>query len=142
MYLILLFISILSLHSTGSQKTETLELTITNIQEGKGNILVSLYENESQFPYKPFETISIDKSTVKNATVVCTIKNLQSAQKYAITLLDDENKNEDMDYNLVGIPKEGYGFSNNAKPRFLTAPSFEDCSFSPQKPISIKMKYW
>jgi uncharacterized protein (DUF2141 family) len=31
---------------------------------------------------------------------------------YGASLLDDENDNGKMDYNLLGIPKEGFGFSN------------------------------
>ncbi len=142
MYLFIIFFQLFTLQLIDSQNAEVVELTITNIQAGTGNILVSVYENANQFPYDPFVTYSIDKSTISKSTVVYKINDLQPAKKYAITLLDDENKNEDMDYNLVGIPKEGYGFSNNAKPRFLTAPTFEDCSFSPQESISIKMKYW
>ena len=32
--------------------------------------------------------------------------------KYGISLMDDENFNGKMDFNFIGIPKEGFGFSN------------------------------
>ena len=48
--------------------------------------------------------------------------------KYAIMAYHDENNNGKLDTNFLGIPKEGYGFSNNAKGKF-SAPSFEKASF-------------
>ncbi len=35
---------------------------------------------------------------------------------YAITVIHDENMNGKLDTNWLGIPKEGYGFSNDVKP--------------------------
>jgi uncharacterized protein (DUF2141 family) len=47
---------------------------------------------------------------------------------YALVVLHDENMNGKVDTNWIGIPKEGYGFSNDAKASF-SAPSFQDASF-------------
>ena len=47
---------------------------------------------------------------------------------YAIAILHDENASGDMDYRGIGLPKEGYCFSNNAKPRFR-APKFKKTKF-------------
>ncbi len=47
---------------------------------------------------------------------------------YALALLHDENGNGEMDSNFLGLPQEGYGFSNDAKV-FLGPPSFEAASF-------------
>jgi len=35
---------------------------------------------------------------------------------YALVVIHDENMNGKLDTNWVGIPKEGYGFSNDVKP--------------------------
>jgi len=43
--------------------------------------------------------------------------------RYAIIVFHDENDNGLLDENALGVPVEGYGFSNNAK-GFLSAPSF------------------
>ena len=61
---------------------------------------------------------------------------------YAVSVLDDENSNLDMD-NFLGIPKEGYGFSNDAEVK-ISPPKFEECSFvidQPLKKISIEIRY-
>ena len=48
---------------------------------------------------------------------------------YAIGIFVDKNYNNKMDRNLFGVPKEQFGFSNNAKGNF-GPPSFEDASFT------------
>ena len=47
---------------------------------------------------------------------------------YAIALFIDANKNMKIDKNFLGIPKEQYGFSNNAMGK-LSGPSFEQAKF-------------
>lgn len=47
---------------------------------------------------------------------------------YALAVVHDENMNGKLDTNLLGIPKEGYGFSNDAK-ALLGAPTFSAASF-------------
>ena len=47
---------------------------------------------------------------------------------YAIALFVDVNKNLKIDKNFFGIPKEQFGFSNNAMGK-LSAPSFEQTMF-------------
>ncbi len=47
---------------------------------------------------------------------------------YAIALFIDTNKNLKIDKNFLGIPKEQFGFSNNAMGKF-SAPSFEQAKF-------------
>ncbi len=47
---------------------------------------------------------------------------------YALVVLHDENMNGKIDTNWLGVPKEGYGFSNDAKAA-SGAPSFSQTSF-------------
>ncbi len=35
--------------------------------------------------------------------------------RYALAVIHDENMNGKLDANWLGVPKEGYGFSNDAK---------------------------
>lgn len=48
--------------------------------------------------------------------------------EYAIALFIDLNGNKKIDKNFLGIPKEQYGFSNNAMGT-LSAPTFEQAQF-------------
>ena len=38
--------------------------------------------------------------------------------RYAVQVIHDENANGTLDRNLLGVPKEGYGFSNNPESPF------------------------
>ncbi len=42
--------------------------------------------------------------------------------KYNISYFHDENKNNELDADFMGIPKEGYGFSNNASGKYGPPP--------------------
>ncbi|QFZ55335.1 DUF2141 domain-containing protein [Oceanihabitans sp. IOP_32] len=44
-----------------------------------------------------------------------------------------------MNRNLIGIPKEPFGFSNNMKPKFAK-PTFEECKFSLTENIELQIK--
>jgi len=47
---------------------------------------------------------------------------------YALAVVHDENMNGKLDTNWLGIPTEGYGFSNDVK-ALLGPPSFSAASF-------------
>lgn len=47
---------------------------------------------------------------------------------YSMVIVHDENMNGKLDTNWVGVPKEGFSFSNKAK-ALLSAPSFSTSSF-------------
>lgn len=63
--------------------------------------------------------------------------------EYAIAVIHDENGNEKFDFNFIGIPKEGYAFSNNAKALF-GVPKFDNAKFALQddKEVTLQMVYW
>jgi uncharacterized protein (DUF2141 family) len=47
--------------------------------------------------------------------------------RYAVMVMHDENGNGKLDSNVIGIPTEGYGFSNN--PRVMRRPTFDETGF-------------
>jgi len=63
---------------------------------------------------------------------------------YAVSVLHDENQNKDMDQTGLGIPKEGFGFSNDVM-GMIGPPSFKRAKVLVNEhqdtDISIKMKY-
>jgi uncharacterized protein (DUF2141 family) len=78
---------------------------------------------------------------VNNQPITITFKNVKHGT-YSVNIFHDENSNKDIDKNFIGIPTEGYGFSNN--PNFLGPPGFEKTKFSFSQSIqkiSIKMYY-
>ena len=47
---------------------------------------------------------------------------------YAVAVYEDLNSNLKLDHNLIGIPREPVGVSNNPPARF-GLPHFDECSF-------------
>lgn len=47
---------------------------------------------------------------------------------YAVMVTHDENDNGKLDTNLIGMPTEGYGFSNN--PRVMRKPTWDEARFA------------
>lgn len=115
-----------------------LTVNINNIKGDKGAIRVALFNQEDQFLKTAFKGQEV---TVSGSSVSLTFENLP-AGKYAISVMHDENANDELDSNFIGIPKEGFGFSNNAKSTF-GPPKFEEASFEVPvtQPVSIALKY-
>ena len=66
-------------------------------------------------------------SEIKNDSVSVTFENIPFGE-YGIKVHHDENGDNEMDTNFLGIPSEDYGFSNNASGTF-GPPDWEDANF-------------
>ena len=120
-----------------------LEIEINNV-EIDGVIYMAIYNNSDAF-----ENDSDEKDVQRNRWVKNVVENINIGVYkksivlkkgiYAISLFIDSNDNKKLDKNLIGIPTEQYGFSNNAM-GFLRKPSFKDASFELIKNSEIKIK--
>ena len=118
-----------------------LQVTVTQIKGQKGDIIVGIFDSDENFLKKPIDSKMI-KASGDSITVV--FENLKPG-KYAVSVIHDANKNKDLDKNKLGIPKEGFGFSNNVMGS-MGPPTFERArfDFAPDQKgldIDIKMKY-
>jgi uncharacterized protein (DUF2141 family) len=105
---------------------------------GNGQIMVAIFDDPGQFPDKtPFQTKILP---IKNQTNAVLNLDLPEGD-YAISVFLDENNNQKLDTNVLGIPKERFGFSNN--PRILTGPpTYQQCEVrvgSAAKELNIKL---
>ena len=116
----ILVISIWSELSSGEVK-----IIVSNIEEKKGTIHYGVYNNSKLFPKETgkilggYEEVS---KVIKNGLLI----NDLEESNYAIAIFHDKNSNNKFD-TFFSIPKEKFGFSNNAKV-FLGPPKFEDAS--------------
>jgi uncharacterized protein (DUF2141 family) len=119
-----------------------LQLKFTNIQSNKGNIIITVYETAKAFEAeKPLITKAFSKSNVRNGVLTAQI-NLPKGT-YGIAVLDDENKDQEMNYTLLGMPTEGFGFANYYHTGF-SYPKFEDFQFqhnSKEQTHIVKLRY-
>jgi len=107
-------------------QTATLEVNVTNLKNDQGKVLIALFDSEAAYRTEDriFKAARIE---IINGEANYRFEDLPAGE-YAIKVFHDENGNDEIDTNFVGIPKEGYGFSNNAKGT-MGPPSFEKASF-------------
>ena len=119
-------------------KKHDLEIDISNIKNLKGSVAIGIFNSENGFLIKgkEYKTMTIK---VNGSTVHCEFKDLPDG-KYAVAVYHDENSDQKFNTNLLGLPKEAYGFSNNFKP-VISIPKFSDTEFSldADKKITIKL---
>ena len=114
-----------------------IEITVKNIKTQKGKILIGIFKDNASFDKeKPFKSVQSSKESMKNG--VLTIKTQLEAGIYGASLLDDENNNTKMDYNFIGVPKEGFGFSNYYHKGF-SKPKFQTFQFEVKEAVSTKL---
>jgi uncharacterized protein (DUF2141 family) len=115
-----------------------LTIKISNIEKIKGEIKVGVFNTDHHFLKEGSEiktySIKVDKNTA-----ILTITDLPKGD-YAVSIFHDENSDNKMNTNFIGIPKEPYGFSNNIKPK-MSAPKYKECKFdlSENKTLNIKL---
>ena len=83
-----------------------------------------------------------EASSIKNAYAEVDFTGIAPG-KYALVCYHDENNNGKFDETMLGMPEEGYCFSNNVKPT-LSAPNFDECAFDYKggdQSISMTMIY-
>jgi len=122
---------------------QTVEIKITNIKNKNGSFQLAVYKDAASYENKtPLLKNKYLKTNVNTNGELMVILNLAEGT-YGIALLDDENGNTKMDYNFLGMPKEGFGFSDF----YLTGiskPTFTDFDFllkNETKNITIKIRY-
>lgn len=120
-----------------------IRLTITNLRNDRGFVLISLYKDGTGYPDDADKAYKKDKVAIYNKRAVIIFPDAP-AGSYAVAILHDENNDQKMNKNGLGLPKEGYGFSNNVVGAF-GPPSYRRSSFQHAAggltEISIKARY-
>jgi uncharacterized protein (DUF2141 family) len=105
-----------------------IHVKILGIRNSVGAVACALFESPEGFPtefLKSAANIMIIKIQDKQAR--CAFLDVPPGT-YALAVIHDENMDGKLGTNWLGVPREGYGFSNNAK-ALLSAPSFDAASF-------------
>ncbi|MCP3899894.1 MAG: DUF2141 domain-containing protein [Desulfobacteraceae bacterium] len=140
-----------TIFATEESKTSVKENVRANVGLGTLIINVNGFENNdggakiaivnSEVNYDESNNHRQKAVPVKNKKAQYIVEDLEFGE-YAIKVFHDENSNGELDKAMFGIPKEAYGFSNNARGKF-GAPAYSKVVFkfdtSDQK-IFIKVK--
>lgn len=126
----LLFLTFILLFS--GVKTHKLSIHISGISKIKGSLFIAVFRATDDFPVFGKQFKGIIKE-VEGKSQNYNFDNLPEGE-YALAIYQDENRNKILDKNLLGIPTEIYGFSNNAR-RTFSAPSFQEAKFKLNKDL-------
>ena len=126
----LLFLTFILLFS--GVKTHKLSIHISGISKIKGSLFIAVFRATDDFPVFGKQFKGIIKE-VEGKSQNYNFDNLPEGE-YALAIYQDENRNKILDKNLLGVPTEIYGFSNNAR-RSFSAPSFQDAKFKLNKDL-------
>jgi uncharacterized protein (DUF2141 family) len=116
--MIQLFLNLLlvTIMQNATHPSESLNIKFTGIKEVKGKVYLKVVDAK--------EKVIVQKVVeVKSTHVELTLQLPKGA--YAVSAFHDVNNNGKLDTNPFGMPKEPYGFSNNARGTF-GPPSIED----------------
>jgi uncharacterized protein (DUF2141 family) len=104
-----------------------LHVRVVSLRNSDGQVICTLFNSAATFPSDSSKAVAQSTVPIKDNAAVCEFNGIAPG-KYALVLFHDENGNGKFDRNWLGIPKEGFAFSNNVRPVF-TPPSFKAAAF-------------
>ena len=112
---------------------ETVQLNFSNMGNSKGRIALAVFDDPNSFP--DGNPVLTKYFPISSAGDAMSTKLELVPGRYAIAVYLDANQNGVMDKNILGIPKERFGFSNNPSVHF-SAPNFNECEIEVSSKIN------
>jgi uncharacterized protein (DUF2141 family) len=119
-----------------------LNVKFVGLKNAQGKICMNLFSGPSGFPRGDGSNLAGKKCVSAGNGATVSFSNLKPGT-YAVSALHDMNSDGKMNQNFLGIPKEGFGFSNNPQVR-MKAPSFGEAQFKVSggaNTVQIQMRY-
>jgi uncharacterized protein (DUF2141 family) len=118
-----LALTLLALSRVAQVQENLIHVEIAGLHNDEGQVLCSLFSSAVDFPKRTDKAVAHARSEISHGHAYCEFPGI-AAGTYAVSVFHDENSNGRLDTNLMGIPREGVGASNNAKGH-LGPPKFE-----------------
>ena len=133
-------LALTSLVTIAQQITGEVRVEVAALRSSKGHVLCTLFDSEDAYKQlRPAMRLVVDP--VQPVTT-CTFRDVPPGS-YMISAVHDENDNGKLDKSLFGMPKEGYGVSNNHT-YALKGPDFTESVVrlgAGSNSISIRLRY-
>ena len=97
-----------------------LSITIAGMENTNGQLMIAVLDGEDAFAANRPPVLSMLLPPKKGALTIST--DALPPGEYAVRVVQDENGNGTLDTNMVGMPREPWGFSNNAVGSFAPPP--------------------
>jgi uncharacterized protein (DUF2141 family) len=114
---------------------------VSTLRNSSGHVICSLFDSEDAYSkLTPAQKVS---ATPVVPETTCVFHNVRPGT-YMVSAIHDENDNDKLDKNFFGMPKEGYGVSNNHT-YAMHGPSFSESTFTVSGGdaaiLSIQLRY-
>ena len=123
----ILLLSTLFFVGLAVQAQNSVVVQVENIKNSKGVCRAYLFDRSEYFPSDIAKALASKDVEVTGSKTSLTFENVP-AGTYAISVIHDENNNNRLDTNFLGIPEEGYGASKNQLPK-MSKPDFTENAF-------------
>ena len=125
-WLVILGVAVLMTLIARHSNAANLKVIVEGIRSAKGEVRFAIFDKADQFPRG--DQLRGKDIPALEGSVIASFNNIK-AGAYAVAIHHDENGDKKMNTNIIGIPEEGYGFSNNARV-FIFPPAFDAAAFS------------
>jgi uncharacterized protein (DUF2141 family) len=121
-------------------ETGTIAVQLTGFENDQGTVKLCVCRSEDEYTGKAKEFCTAS-TEIKNKKAQWIFEHMPYGS-YSIKVFHDENGNSKLDKDILGVPTERYGFSNNARGRFGPPPFARTAVTlnSPQIKIEIEVK--
>jgi uncharacterized protein (DUF2141 family) len=122
----------------------TLRIHVDGFRNTHGNLGTIIFRSPDGWPEDKDKSFRHGPAPIDRAasTAVAVWSDLPAGD-YGVAAIHDENSNAKLDRNLIGVPKEGFGFANNPHVG-LVPPSFEKAKVHvscPATDITVHLQY-
>jgi uncharacterized protein (DUF2141 family) len=128
LFAVLVFVNLTSVAFAQPSSCPGIHVKVLNIRNSTGTVDCALFESPGGFPTEfLLSATNVMVIKIRKTEARCDFEDIPPGT-YALAVIHDENMNGKLDANWLGLPREGYGFSNDVKP-LLGAPPFSVASF-------------
>ena len=118
------------------------EVRVEGISSTKGTVYASIFLSSDGFPGDKSKAYAYRAVPAKDGTVILVFEEVPAGE-FVVAVLHDADSNEELSFNFLGMPKEDYGFSRDARAKF-GPPKYEKAAVSLEpgeiKTLTVKVK--
>jgi uncharacterized protein (DUF2141 family) len=111
----------------GQASAARISVTIQGVHSAQGSVFVGLYATPSKF-LNGTQNDAMRRVPASTGPITVVFDNLP-AGTYAVGAYHDENGNDHLDTNFLGLPEEGYALSNGVR-AVTSKPTFQQAAFT------------
>jgi len=121
----------------------TLTVVVSGVRNADGNVALAVFSSSEGFPKEDLKAVRRQVAPIGADGVARTVFGDLPAGVYAIAAFHDDDRSGKLETNFFGVPKKGYGFSNNPRPG-LRAATFDEARFmvpDGESAVEIRLGY-